>query len=223
MNSIEVFRNLGFAIEYPTFFYSQLNEDNLLHMPLREFASPYKDIDEKIGGNLFNWLKLGFNVLCKVDAENNSVLIFKQTTAKLAERFNVQLENKDPLNVSQFNEFVRAYATSYFIIEKIVFRLECKRLMNAYKPINSGLLKYFQYWLISMELNQMNEVNKYWKLFQAKFGAEVNQELFTQFTIERIGNSFVHCFFRCVENELVFLELLHKETGQPLTRKLNQI
>lgn len=222
MNSINLFRNLGFPIEYPSFFYSQLNDDNLLHIPLREFASPYEDIEEKIGGNLFNWLKLGFNVLCKVDAENNSVLIFNQTTTKLAERFNVQLEIKDPLSVQPFDEFVKAYALSHFIIEKIVFNMECNRLVNTHKPINSGLLKCFQYWLINIELNQNNGVNKYWKLFQAKFGAEINQDLLTQFSNEVIGNSFVHCFFRGVDNEVVFLELLKKETGQSLIRKLDE-
>lgn len=212
MNSIILLRNLGFHINNPKVLYSAINDADLIGIPLREYGNKYRDIEEKIGGNLFNWLRLGFNVLCKVDVSRNTLLIFNQTAAKLSERFNVQLqlEIEDSIKERAFHEFMCAYALSHFIIEKIVFNLECNRLMKTRHPIHTGLLKYFQIWLIGIELSQNSAAYKYWNLFQSKFNSDVNEEVFTQFTNEVIGNAFLYCFFRGINNESFFFERLAK-------------
>jgi hypothetical protein len=210
MSPITLFQSAGFGIPEPEITIGLLSQANIVDIPCRDFGKPYTDVDEKIAGNIFKWLRTGYKVLSKVHEIENRVVVFTNVCDKLSERLAVQLETSCVDTSQACIDLVRSFALADYIIEKVVFEMEGNWLLKKRNPVHSGLLKYFQYWLVHLDLRENQNGGICLKLFKSTFAAEIELEHTANYTDHEVISAFISCFFRGVNEVDVFFNTLQK-------------
>lgn len=210
MSTITIFQSIGFGIPEPEITFGLLSEADTEDIPCRDFGKPYTDVDEKIAGNIFKWLRVGYKVLGKVHEIENRVVIFTNVCEKLSERLAVQLEASYGDSYKSCIDLVRSFGLADYFIEKVVFKMEGNWLLKKRNSVHSGLLKYFQYWLMDLNLRENQNARIYMKLFHSKFASEIDLKHTANYTDEEVMTAFISCFFRGINEIDVFVNTLQK-------------
>jgi hypothetical protein len=202
--------NAGFNIPKPQVEYCLLSEDMLDFVKSRDFGHPYKDINEKIGGNLYLWLSQSYKVLWRVDEVRSKILIYTNACDKVGERFSTLLKLPKEEGKLLFFKVVNALALANYLIEKAIYNIEGNWLLKNRNSELNGLLKYFVFWLASIELKSDEKALNYLYIFIKKFAKDVDLQLTSLYSEEAILNTAIQCFFYHQNEITIFVSALKK-------------
>jgi hypothetical protein len=208
MNSITLIEKSGFKINPPKIVFVPFTEEKLQGISTREFGSPYENMDDKIGGNLYLWLQQTNSVLWQISDEDEQVLIFANTVEKLGERFATLMNLPKEEGKAVCIEMVKSLAISAYIIENIFFKMQGNWLLKYRNKELGGTLQYFLFWLTKHELQGNIQANKALDIYIEKFAKNVNLDLFSNYASSEIMEAFIYCFFRGNnETKMLFAKL----------------
>ncbi|MFN5831518.1 MAG: hypothetical protein ACK46R_12275 [Bacteroidota bacterium] len=215
MTPIALFQTIGFNIDEPEFMLGSLSEDDLYGLPYMEMGESYKDTDSIIASNVDRWLKDGYKVFCRIHQKQNQVTLFVNVANELSTQLYGKSSNSQPISDNSSNDLLYAFATAEYIIQKIVFKMEGNWLLRQRNFVNNGLLKYFQYWLVDIQLRENTSAAAFFDTFKTSFAPEINLSPLLQHANEEIGTAFISCFFRGINDVQIFMDVLEKKK-QPL-------
>lgn len=215
-------QNIGFNVQEPDFEFMPITSNMLTGISSRDFGLPYEDMHEQICGNLYLWLQQSYGVLWRVEETEPKVLIYKNTTEKLGERFGTLSRlTKEDGKAASF-EMVKALALSNYIIEHAVYKMEGNWLLKYRNPNLNGLLNYFLFWLAQQELADNDCAQKCLLLFIKKFAKDVDLSVLQPYQPEMIMDSFIRSFF-LGQNELsLVISMLEQSNTTLYEQQQNQ-
>lgn len=206
MNSITLIQHSGFKINVPSVDFMPFSEEKMEGIHSRKFGSPYENINDQIGGNLYLWLQQTYSVLWQIRDEN--VLIYANTVHALGERFGTLMKVPKIDGKAACFEMVKAIAISNYIIEKTVYKMEGNWLLKHRNKELSGSLQYFLFWLTKYELKDNEMANRALDIFMEKFAKDVEMKQLENYSTNEIIETFIQCFFnRNNETKILFSKL----------------
>ena len=188
-----LFITKSFQFPKHNFVYAELSKTNKPCINSRQFASPDKNIEEEIAGNLYSWINQSYSVLWQIDKEKNEIIIFNNTTQKLAERFATLLKITKEDASSGVKEMVESLGLANLFMEKIISQIGDNQHLKSKTETLTGSLKLYLFWLASKELKESELGQKCLQLFMRKFALEINLEEYEDYSDEEMINALREC------------------------------
>jgi hypothetical protein len=106
----EVLAGNGFNLVQPNLLVLDCPDLEKLNITSRDFGTPYINVEEEIGGNLYSWIHQSFGVLWQVNKDANEIEIYTKTIEKLGMRFATLLKMEKELAVKSVYEMLISFA-----------------------------------------------------------------------------------------------------------------